>query len=219
MKVAVLIPDRGDRPKFLDNCLRMMKVQTLRPDIIELVNDIPRSDVCDITWRYRTGYDRLRNKDIDVIALIENDDWYHPQYLEYMISQWRGYERIRPDILGTDYTIYYHLKTRGYYTMYHDDRASAMNTLIRPDLNFDWCSDREPYTDMHLWKTLRGPVIHPSLDYSIGIKHGVGLCGGDMHKNRLHRFERGHLDPEYSFLKTTMDEPSYKFYSTYFNEK
>jgi hypothetical protein len=214
MKVAVLIPDRGDRPKFLENCLRMMKEQTLQPDIIEVVNDPPLSDACDITWRYRIGYDRLRNRGIDVIALIENDDWYHPNYLEAICHNWKM--TFRPDILGTNQTIYYHLEKRGYYTMYHDDRSSAMNTLIKPDLNFEWCEDSEPYTDMHLWSVLKGRIVSVVDVTSIGIKHGVGLCGGNMHTTRLKRFERGTQDPHYNFLKKTMDEPSFNFYSNYF---
>ena len=85
--IGVIIPDRGDRPKFLENCLRMLKAQTMQPTIIEIVNDAPFSDEKDITLRYRLGYERLRNKEIEVIALIENDDWYAPDYLEIMYNK------------------------------------------------------------------------------------------------------------------------------------
>ena len=80
VRVGVLIPDRGDRPKFLAQCLAMMNRQTLRPVHIELVNDTAMSNAVDITWRYRLGYERI-GASVDVIAFIENDDWYHPQYL------------------------------------------------------------------------------------------------------------------------------------------
>jgi hypothetical protein len=215
MKIAVLIPDRGDRPKFLENCLRMMSEQELKPDHIEIVNDEPLSAECDITWRYRIGYDRLRNRGFDVIALIENDDWYCPMYLKYMVEKWIDHGK--PNIFGTSYTIYYHLRSRAYYMMHHVTRASAMNTLIVPDLNFPWCADSEPYTDIHLWNHLTGFTHKPLFPISIGIKHGEGLCGGEMHTNRLERFNlSGIKDPDYKFLKGIMNENSYEFYSNYF---
>lgn len=214
MKIAVLIPDRNDRPKLLKNCLRMLAAQSLQPDIIEVVCDAPVSAECDITWRYRTGYDRLRNKGIDIILLIENDDWYSPLYIETMVNAWSN--NGRPEIFGTNSTIYYHLKLKAYFTMYHNTRASAMNTLLIPDMNFDWCADTEPYTDMHLWSQLKGLVIRPDKNISIGIKHGDGLCGGHMHNDRLHRYTKfGVQDPEHTFLKKILDPESFNFYSKY----
>ncbi len=215
MKIGVLIPDRGDRPELLQNCLRMIKAQTLQPEIIELVDDAPLNDSCDITWRYRTGYDRLRNKGLDLIAFFENDDWYHPQYLETMVNAWVN--EGKPQLIGTNYTIYYHIKLKAYYPMYHSIRASAMNTLIIPDMNFEWCIDTEPYTDIHLWKKLKGIVIKPKQHISIGIKHGIGKCGGHMHVDRLHRYRFNATDDQGSiFLKRTMDPDSYKFYTNVF---
>ena len=215
MKIGLIIPDRGDRPLFLKNCLRMMENQTVKPDIIELVDDAPMNYKCDITWRYRTGYERLRNKGVDVICLIENDDWYSPFYLETMANEWE--KNGKPDIFGTNYTIYYHIKLRAYFTMHHTTRASAMNTFIVPNLDFKWCPDEEPYTDIHLWKIAKGLVIKPNKVISVGIKHGEGLCGGNMHKDRLHRYEQhGTKDNDFHYLKQIMDERSFKFYSEYF---
>lgn len=212
MKIAVLIPTRGDRPGFLKNCLRMLKAQTLQPDIIEIVNDIPLNKDCDITWRYRTGYDRLRNKGLDLIALIEDDDFYTVDYLQIMVSEW--VKQGKPELLGTSYTIYYHLKLQSHFTMNHPVRSSAMNTLIKPDLNFNWCADNEPYTDMYLWNTLKGIVFTPAKIISIGIKHGVGLCGGRSHIDRLHRYTDYSLN-----LQSIMDPDSFNFYSTYFKNE
>ena len=84
MKIGIIIPDKNDRPHFLKNCLRMIEAQSVKPDIIELVNQNP-IDIdpngyvepglaCDITFRYRTGYERLRNKGLDGIFLMENED-------------------------------------------------------------------------------------------------------------------------------------------------
>lgn len=288
MKIGVVIPDRGDRPEFLKNCMRMLAGQTVLPAMVVLVTtpkspsrvrrDETKGDfekdssqqpassalrapspqvekgnsqqpasrfttvyvesvagVCDITKRYRTGYDLLRGKGLDVIAFIENDDWYAPDYLERMGEQWELAGR--PDLFGTAYTIYYHIGLQAWLTMEHRRRASAMNTLIKPDLNITWCADSEPYTDIHLWTPPLNPlkgtlnegpvvftadlnslveregcfnVIKPKPGYegggigtrvtfnpmevfkrhiSVGIKHGVGLCGGRNHTNYLERYK------------------------------
>lgn len=215
MKLAVLIPDRGDRPRFLENCLRMIKAQTLQPDIIELVNDPALSEDRDITWRYRLGYDRLRNKGVTLIALMENDDWYHPTYLEKMVGLWNDHGR--PEIFGQTFTIYYHIKEFAKFPFHHKTRSSAMNTLIKADMDFSWCIDKEPFTDIHLWfhAGLKGVTVDPGEILCLGIKHGEGLCGGRSHTDRLHRYEAGR-DIDLRFLKAHMDKVSFDFYTNYF---
>jgi glycosyltransferase involved in cell wall biosynthesis len=215
MKIGIIIPHRGDRERFLTNCWRMIQRQTLKPFKIELVNDLPLNDDVDITWRYRMGYDRLRNIGVDVIAFMENDDWYAPEYLETMAYEWRKHGR--PDIFGTNYTIYYHIKLKKYFTMNHTTRASAMNTLIKPDLKIKWPIDKEPYTDSHLWIQLKhkGIVFKPEKHISIGIKHGDGLTGGHMHRTRMYRYN----NDDNGFLKETLDPESFEFYNNYFEKQ
>jgi glycosyltransferase involved in cell wall biosynthesis len=183
----------------------------LKPDRICIMEYPPESGSCDITQRYRRGYDHLRGKDLDVIALMEDDDWYSPEYLDFMIAKWQ--EHGKPDIFGTAYTIYYHIKLGAYFTMYHQDRASAMNTLIKPDLDINWPVDHEPFTDTHLWGTIKGSVFMPEKVIAVGMKHGIGLCGGRSHVDKLHRYTQ----KDEGFLKQTLDEESYKFYSQFYD--
>lgn len=211
MRVGVIIPDRGDRPEFIKQCLWLTDQQTVKPDIIEHVNYAPISDSVDITQRYRKGYDNLRGHGLDVIAFMENDEYYAPDYLEIMLSEW--VKRGKPDIFGTQYTIYYHLMLGAYFTMYHQDRASAMNTFIKPDLEISWPVDHEPFTDMHLWRQVHGCVIDPGKVISIGMKHGIGLCGGKSHIDRLHRYTQ----KDEGFLEKTVDPESYKFYKSFYD--
>jgi len=218
-KIAVLIPDRGDRPAFLKNCIEMIERQTIKPAHVEIVNYRPKSEAIDITQRYRIGYSELSGKGFDCILFIENDDYYHSQYIEMMYNQWL--RSGKPDLLGTSYTIYYHITLRKYTVMKHRSRASAMNTLIRPDLNLKWCADSEPYTDMWLWmredvNQLSRVVFTPDKVYSLGIKHGVGKCGGANHTTRLHRYD--HLDSDMSYLKSVVDPVSFAFYQKFNNE-
>lgn len=218
MRIGIIIPDRGDRPRFLANCFRMLNAQTVQPTLVELVDFVASDNECDITKRYRIGYDKLRNKALDIILFWENDDWYSPTYIETMINKWIEFGK--PDLFGTTYTIYYHIKEFGYFPMNHHQRCSAMSTLIKPDLNFEWCPDNEPFTDSHLWNltTITKKLFTPVKPVSMGIKHGVGLTGGEMHVNRLYRFttNTGTKDIDKKFLKETLDEKSFEFYANYF---
>lgn len=213
MKIGILIPDRSDRPEFLKNCLRMLKNQTIQPDEIKIINFPAYSAECDITERYRIGYDQFRMKGFDCILFIENDDFYSNRYIEMMVENWLN--RGCPDLLGTDSTIYYHLGLKKYFTMHHTRRAAAMNTLIRADLDFHWCLDHDPYTDLHLWlkSGLQGIIFKPDNIYSIGIKHGIGLCGGKNHTCNLDRYIAD--DNRFDFLSKHMDQQSFQFYTDF----
>lgn len=214
MKIAIIIPDRNDRPELLANCMRMIKAQTLQPDHIELVNDAPLNDKCDITYRYRIGYERLRGKGFDAILLMENDDWYSKDFIQEMVAAWL--EHKQPDIIGTGYSLYYHLKIHAWFKMAHPRRSSAMSTLIKPDLNFPWCADHEPYTDMHLWRTLKGCTFSPVKPICISMKHNTGKTGGRYHDNYLHQFTNANGLP---FLQQYLDPESFAFYSTFYKKQ
>jgi len=212
IKLALIIPYRNDRPLFMENLHRMIKNQLLQPVHIEIVDYEPNSNQIDITERYRTGYEALKGKNIDLIAFLEVDDWYSPNYLEFMANEWilNG----KPDILGLNRTIYYHLKTFEHFTMHHNTRSSAMNTVIKPNLDIKWGHDNDPYTDVWLWNLLKGAIITPENEVCLGIKHGVGLCGGQNHTDHMDRFIN--KDSDKSFLRSIMDEESFEFYSNYF---
>lgn len=214
LKIGVIIPTRNNRKELLENCLRMINNQTVKPFHVELINDTPVSEKCDITWRYKLGYERLKGKGFDIIFLMEDDDYYSPTYIETMLAAW--IKNGKPDLIGTDYTIYYHIGLFAWFTFYHSSRSSAMSTAIKPDLDFKWCADHEPYTDMHLWKTLRGVVFKPEKHICLGIKHGTTMTGGRSHVDRLNRYLN--TDEEKAFLQANTDLESFNFYS-YFIKK
>lgn len=210
--LGIIIPDRGDRPEFINQCLRLIQEQTVcsRSDFkitIELVNDRPLSGKPDITWRYKLGYHRLLNVGCDLISFWENDDWYAPDYLEYMINEWL--KAGKPSLFGTSYTIYYHLLIRKYFKMEHWQRASAMNTFIKPDMDVPWPAESESFTDVALWERIQSRFIfEPSHIIAIGMKHGIGKCGGNSHRDRLYRY----INEDNGFLRNTVDKKSIGFY-------
>ena len=138
---------------------------------VHIVAFPPKDKDVDITPRYRAGYDYFRGKGMDILAFIEDDDWYSPIYLQTMLAKWDSLGR--PDLFGTAKTMYYHIELKAYYIMEHHNRASAMNTFIKPDMDFEWPVDLEPYLDLHLWKTIPNRMIWmPDKWYSVGCKHG-----------------------------------------------
>ncbi len=211
MKIGIIIPTRNNRKELLQNCLRLIDNQTIKPSHIELVDDAPISEKCDITWRYKLGYERLRGMGLDVIFLMEDDDYYSPTYLETMVNAW--VKNGKPNLIGTDYTIYYHIGLFAWFTFYHGSRSSAMSTGIKPDLEFNWCVDHEPFTDIYLWKTLHGIIFKPEKNICLGIKHGTTMTGGKSHIDNFHRYIN--KDQQKTFLKTNTDEESFNFYSNF----
>ncbi len=216
LRIGIIIPTRAkDRPLFLANCLRQLATQTLQPVEIALMDYEPESIYKDITQRYRRGYDQLRGKNLDVIALWEDDEYYAPNYLEYMADKWLHYSR--PDLLGTSYTWYFNLRMKAYHIMEHHTASHAMSTLIKPDLDFPWCPDNEPFTDTHLWKLkshLRGVVFKPESTICMGMKHGVGLTGGNSHGAGDARYKN--KDPNGEWLRGHLTPEAWEFFWNYF---
>lgn len=181
MKVGVLIPTRGNRPQFLQQALKMLERQLLTVDFVEVVDDKPISNEKDITWRYRIGCERLVKKGADIIFFWEDDDYYSNNYLLKMWDGWN--ENGRPKLFGLNSTIYYHLKLKKWRRFEHPGRASAFCTMVTKDIvDFKWPNDSEPYMDLFLWKGLTGKAVDLGT-IAVGIKHNVGLCGGNGHSS------------------------------------
>lgn len=232
MKIAALIPDRGDRPEFLKKCLDQLRRQTRKVDEIHIVNFAASSEKPDITERYKFGYERIsENPEIDLIFFIENDDYYAPKYIEAMLAEWEAAGK--PALFGTGYTIYYHVKERAHFRMTHPERASAMNTAIVPRLPINWPQPHEVYTDLHLWSQdkcldsskFAKKTFSPDPIISIGIKHGIGKCGGRHHTDKMQRYsmqggrgnERasGHSDKDLKWLSQHVDSEMLEFYKSF----
>lgn len=221
MKIGIIIPDRGDREKLLSNCLCMLHDQTAWREhelLLSIIDEaiIKSSDQCDIVPRVRAGYERMTTLGAEIIFIIENDDWYAPDYIETMIKAWESFGK--PDLFGTCYTIYYHLQLKAYKKMLHDQRSSLMNTMLKPGLDIKWPVDIEPYLDLHLWQmpSIKSRIVfRPEKIISIGMKHNVGKCGGAFHAVDKSS-ERWYENPDNGFLKDTLDPESFEFYNNYF---
>lgn len=207
--------------------INLQELPTLTSITAIVMGNPPVSDEKDITVRYRGGYDYFRDKDVDVIFFLEDDDYYSPTYIETMLCEWQLAGK--PELFGLTSTVYYHIGIRKHFIMNHTKRSSAMCTMIKPDLNFNWCADNEPYTDTHLWMSARHTEtgkeftraqFTPTSPICLGIKNfHAALTGGNMHNNRLDRYDTyGKSDLNLEYLASVVDPVSLEFYKNFYKQ-
>jgi cellulose synthase/poly-beta-1,6-N-acetylglucosamine synthase-like glycosyltransferase len=212
--IVCLVPTRGDRPKMLKRCIEMLSRQTLQPKEVILMNDPPLDPyIKDITWRYRIGFQRAieRHPDLDLILIIEDDDWYSRAYIEIFYNAW--VQAGRPDIFGVGETYYYHLGLRKFYHQKHEERASAFSTGVTKAISkMKWPKDDYSFVDMEMWKQLEGKTFTSSPLISLGIKgHMEGrLFGGIGHNERWNGYNNS--DPNLTWIRSFLDDESIDFY-------
>ena len=73
---ATLTVDRGDRPQFFDFCMHQISRFTLQPKHSIIVNEPPTSEAIDITKRIKMGITAAKGLGIDIIYIVESDDFY-----------------------------------------------------------------------------------------------------------------------------------------------
>lgn len=211
--IAVLTPDRNDRPEFLEQCIKYVARQTAQPAKHLIFNNIPLSGKIDIGHRVRSGIYHLRSC-CDYVAIVENDDWYDSRYLKLMSSRLDSFAKRRgyPLIFGVDNTTFYHLVRKEHFFYKHVPRSSLCSMLIRSDV-LDWCSwpDDECFVDLFLYnsKQLGCTPLCSGKRWMIGFKHGLGLCGSGRHGR--HRKDNWVPDPNREWL-SKMVGGDFEFY-------
>lgn len=178
-KWCAIIPDRGDRPQFLERCYYYLSRQTKKPDKVYLINHQTKMSP-DLIHRVRVGVKRAKDEGCEYAFIIENDDFYPDTYFEELFIP--GY-----DFYGVSETTYYNIVTREYISMTHPGHSSLCFTGFRIEAmhRFPWPHDTEVFLDTEIWlhamrKTDSIRQIIPR-NLTVGIKHGSGLCGGDGH--------------------------------------
>lgn len=217
VKVVALVPTRGDRPRMLAHMHRLMEKQTKPLHGMVVMDDPPKNPaVKDITYRYRVGMQRVfeRYPDCDLVALIEDDDWYAPNYIEEMVIRWRVAGA--PKTFGMGDTFYYHLGVKSWHYQVHPERSSAFTTFMTRDvLDLRWPKDDYSFTDLEIWKQFRGKTVQTSPPLAIGIKgHREGSHFGGMgHKDNWATYAK-RRDPGMVWLQQRVDEESFEFYKS-----
>jgi glycosyltransferase involved in cell wall biosynthesis len=138
----------GGRPEAFELCKKYMERQSFQDFTWVVVDDcIPQMEAvpADIVirptlpWKpgdqtvirnAREGLRVIQNncEPTDIVVFVEDDDWYHPSYLEAMLSP---IDRPEVEIWGEGWTIYYNVVCRRYHAHHNSDRASLCATAMR----------------------------------------------------------------------------------------
>lgn len=209
MKFATITPHRSvERSELLVQCHRMLDAQTLQPAERFLINDAAQNGEVDIVKRVKAGVALARQAGIDLVFIVEDDDFYPPDYFQRFSSYFDSYE-----FFGDQHSLYYNVKNRTFRNFHHPYRASLFTTGFKiSGLNlFDWPSDTTPFLDIALWryaKRRRKIFIDSG---AVGIKgHGQGKTGG---KGHIMRFKG--IDTGYQLLGSKVTQQALEFYKTF----
>ena len=118
----------------------------------------------------------------ELVAFIEDDDWYHPEYLERSLNKTKeGY-----GLVGEANARYYHLPTCSYRMMKNRGHASLSQSLMHRSMLpclLDILATNEDSFDILLWQAswkTGKPFLFPTSTHVVGVKGmpgrpGVGL--------------------------------------------
>jgi hypothetical protein len=204
MKFCIIIPDRNDRQELTNFCFDQIMRMSIQPDKIYHINHHPQSERFDLISRVRQGFNMAEADGIDWCFIIENDDYYPANYFERFLPFFESH-----DFIGQDTTTYYNLTQKAYKPMSHNYHSSLFCTAFRVSaLNlFKWPASTTPFLDIDLWKYARFKRRMFIKTGAVGIKHGIGLCGGNGHKMKMPV-----QDKDLSWLRENTDELGFQFY-------
>lgn len=209
-----IITPSGDRPLQFSLCVEWMKRQTFTGPINWIIVDdsvehysIPKMpDNWTVTHIKKEKDPNIKNSTqainimcaidhlkYDNIVMVEDDDYYSPEWLEVCYNSLKTHS-----LIGRDNIIFYNMYTKSYWDKSYkgfDTNAMAQTALrssLIPNLKNACLLDMDPtgMVDHNLWKSVdkndkilleRGPV-----EYVVGIKGLPGRAGmSNKHKQML----------------------------------
>lgn len=210
MSLTIITPT-GDRPLAFALCQNWVRKQTLQPDQWIVIDDgriplksyVPMQHVRrepqpddpqhTLILNLKTAVPLITG---DKVIIIEDDEYYAPEYLEEMALRLAEHE-----IVGIARAKYYHLPTGGYRQIANTTHASLAETGFRssfvPELSEIWEGD--PSLDMRIWQKagqMRGLLfVDVFKPLYLGIKGLPGRTGiGAGHNPTLYRGIRDTAD-------------------------
>jgi len=189
--ITILTPTR-DRVSTFKLCRKWVKRQTLKPAQWIIVDDgddpIPENlrEGSDYIRRERkvddpehtvrvnisTGLDFVK---YEKVIIVEDDDWYHPQYLEQVAKALDNYE-----LAGQGGAIYYHFPWKKWFDHQNRKNCSLCQTGFRKEI-ISWVKEiakmsNNCFLDLDLWRNFHGKrfVLYGRPPLVIGMK---GLPG------------------------------------------
>lgn len=205
MSIMLLTCDRNDRPELLAHCKWQASRFVSAFDEHHIIDYPPTNGKPDLTERVRLGYQYALAKGYDWIAIVENDDFYGREYLTQIL-----HHSPNTDFIGSEFTYYLNLRNRTWERTMHPNHSSLFCTAFRVSAmsGFKWNLANKVFLDQDLWRYARRFRRKFVELPAIGIKHGIGLCGGKGHVQKM-----ANADPELEWLKKRVDATSFEFYS------
>jgi hypothetical protein len=235
--MIALITPTGSRPAQFELCRQWMHRQTYPGEVIWIIVDdaIPVStnsvgegfkDKWTIVKVYPTpvwqGYNtQARNikagidalianfTNIEAIFIIEDDDYYHANYLERMMANFGGF-----DLIGERNTVYYNVLWRRYITNPNLNHASLFQTAFTvntiPQLEKTY-SNR--FIDFMLWGIVPNKKLFYENDLAIGMKGMPGRGGIGAGHSRMMAMKD---DKDMIYLQSKIGEDA-KQYAGYYS--
>jgi hypothetical protein len=187
MKVSLITPT-GGRPLAFSICERWMARQTKIWDEWYVLDDCDPATPLTLgqrsirpSWRWEKGMDTQRENVCelldavtgDIIFFIEDDDWYHPNYIKKMCKL---AEVTGANAVGEAFSRHYHILSRCYYQFPNTEYSPLCSTVITreniPNM-IKACQIKETPIDGTFWCNFsKGALIKG--DLVLGIK---GLPG------------------------------------------
>lgn len=219
---AVLTPT-GDRQKLFNQCQKYLLRQTILPKQWLVIDDGYKklnklSANIDYYARERTEEGHTLRFNIlhaldkikyDKVIIMEDDDWYHPEYLEFMLNGLQD-----TDLFGYGCGIYYHVKLHCYVIFKNHHNAAFCATGFTSQV-FDKLKEVcfNPETnwsvDIQIWrKYINKKQIIPTDKNNIYVLGMKGLPSRRPGLTHSHK-ETGHpwtQDPDYEFLYKTIGD-------------
>jgi hypothetical protein len=214
-----ITPTRGDREVFIENLYSARLKQWEAMEYpngfrVDINSTSPKRDDNDLTFRIRQSWiTNTCGENPYSFSIIEDDDYYPLNYIDIVTDKLKKY-----DVVGFDWTYYYHVGTKRWKKMHHPGRSSLFTTSFRSScLNgFKWPADDYLFLDIKMWEHFKrsGFSVYWVSEKEcrpIGIKHGIGKTGGMGH-TRSHTFPNH--DPNMGWLRQRVDKQSFEFYKS-----
>lgn len=203
MTFATITPTRNDRVELLSFCKHQLSRMNIKPAKSYFIDYPPKDGNFDLVHRVKEGIKQAKADGIDLVFIIENDDFYPANYFDNIPDA---------DFIGCQQTTYYSLRNNTWQTMDHQSRSSLFTTGVKISAleGFRWPKDTERFLDISIWnfaqRRQRSVFVG---EKALGIKHGQGLCGGAGHKMSMKN-----SDPKREWLKSNVDQEAFIFYQS-----
>lgn len=219
--MIALITPTGGRPELINLCARWMKQQEYRGEVLWVIVDDCQPRTTDFitedfkeNWKIiktfpepfwqpdqntqarnlKTGLDIIKNLNPDAIFIIEDDDYYKPNYLEVMVKKLDGF-----NAAGEINTIFYHVPLKSWFNIKNKRHSSLFQTAFKPVLIpvFEDCFKYE-YIDYYFFRIIKNKNLFKADNISVGIKGQPGRKGISIEHVRNKKYKS---DPDGAKLR------------------